>query len=94
VSFLFRFIPSIPDVDLSCFSNRLLAVKKVTVQRKLAVKLDFTLPKAGKYDLQLLFVSDSYTHVDQEHKLDSITVKEAEDSDDDDDDDDDEMEQD
>lgn len=72
--------------------SRLLAVKKVTVQRKLAVKLDFTLPKAGKYDLQLLFVSDSYTHVDQEHKLEPITVKEAEDSDEESDDD--EMEED
>ncbi|GAA5995998.1 hypothetical protein JCM5350_007013 [Sporobolomyces pararoseus] len=74
-------------------SKQLLAVKKVTCQRKLAVKLDFSLPKAGKYDLQLLFVSDSYTHVDQEHKLESITVKEAEDSDEESDDDD-EMEQD
>jgi len=74
--------------------NRLLAVKKISLQRKLAVKLEISLPRAGKYEnLSLEFISDSYTHCDQSHRLQPITVKEAEDSDEDDDDSDEAMEE-
>lgn len=69
---------------------RLLAIKKVTVQKTLAVKLDFTLP-AGSHDLKLYFVCDSFVGADQEHEF-SVKVGEAEDSDEDDDSDDDEAE--
>lgn len=70
---------------------RLLSIKKVTVQRKLNVKLDFTLPK-GEHSLRLSFISDSHIGADQEHEIPKISVAEAEDSDEDESDD--EMEQD
>lgn len=60
---------------------RLLAVKKIVVTRKLAVKLEFSLPRAGKHDLTLSMLCDSYVGCDQEHSLPSIDVKEAADSD-------------
>lgn len=44
--------------------RRLLSIKKVTVQRKLSVKLDFTLPK-GEHSLRLSFISDSHIGADQ-----------------------------
>lgn len=54
---------------------RLLSIKKITVQKRLAVKLDFTLTK-GAHDLKLWFISDSYTGCDQEHEF-SVNVAEA-----------------
>ncbi|GAA6018807.1 hypothetical protein JCM10207_000247 [Rhodosporidiobolus poonsookiae] len=67
-------------------TKELLAVKKVTVQRKLNVKLEVTLPK-GEHDLSLVFVADSWAGADQEHEITGVKVAEAADSDDDDDDD-------
>ncbi|KDE06013.1 pre-mRNA splicing factor [Microbotryum lychnidis-dioicae p1A1 Lamole] len=74
-------------------TKQLLSIKKVTVQRDLSVKLDFTLPQ-GSHDLKLYFVSDSHLGADQEHEIPTLQVAEAEDSDEnDDDDDDDDMEE-
>lgn len=45
--------------------NSLLAIKKVTVPRKLETTLEFTLEKPGEHELTLYLVSDSYLGVDQ-----------------------------
>ena len=66
---------------------RLHAIKKVTVARKLNVKLEATLPK-GVHDLKIYFVSDSFIGADQEHELLGVKVAEAEDSDEEEDSDD------
>ena len=68
-------------------------MKKIVVTRKLAVKLEFSLPRAGKHDLTLSMLCDSYMAADQEHALPSIDVKEAADSEEDDDDSDEAMEE-
>ena len=46
--------------------NSLLAIKRITVGRKLELKLEFVLPSAGKQDLTLYLMSDSYVGVDQD----------------------------
>lgn len=45
-------------------TNQLLAIKKVTIQKRLELKLDFTLPK-GAHDLKLYLISDAYVGADQ-----------------------------
>ncbi|CAK9183443.1 unnamed protein product [Ilex paraguariensis] len=58
-------------------SNQLLAIKRVTLQRRARVKLDFTAPaEAGKKTYTLYFMCDSYMGCDQEYSF-SIDVKEA-----------------
>lgn len=57
-------------------TKSLLAIKRVTLVRKLDVKLDFTVPTAGKHDLKLYLMSDSYMGVDQEREF-SITAAEG-----------------
>jgi len=66
------------------------AVKRVTVSKRLATKLEFTLPK-GRHELKLLAICDSVIAADQELDIAPIDVAEAQDSDDDDDDSDDAM---
>ncbi|KAM0747473.1 Sec63-domain-containing protein [Meredithblackwellia eburnea MCA 4105] len=66
-------------------TKQLLSIKKVTVTRRLAVKLDVTLPK-GSHNLRIYFISDSFMGCDQEHELE-VSVGEALDSDDDSDED-------
>ncbi|MCJ1375804.1 DEIH-box ATPase [Loxospora ochrophaea] len=44
----------------------LLAIKKVTVGRKLEVRLEYVVPEAGVQALKLFLVCDSYVGVDQE----------------------------
>jgi pre-mRNA-splicing helicase BRR2 len=46
-------------------SHSLLAIKKVTIPRKLETVLEFTLEKPGDHELTLYLVSDSYLGVDQ-----------------------------
>ena len=46
-------------------AHSLLAIKKVTVPRKLETVLEFTLEKPGSHELTLFLVSDSYLGVDQ-----------------------------
>jgi pre-mRNA-splicing helicase BRR2 len=56
-------------------TKQLLGIKKVTVQRRLNVKLDFSLPK-GEHKLKLYFISDSWVGADQEHDFE-VSVGEA-----------------
>ncbi|EFN58670.1 hypothetical protein CHLNCDRAFT_140958 [Chlorella variabilis] len=63
-------------------ANTLLAIKRVTLQRKARVKLDFVAPKAvGSQTLTLFFMCDSYMGCDQEFELE-LDVKEGAGSDD------------
>jgi len=69
-------------------TKTLLSIKKVPLQQKANVNLEFQLPK-GAHKLTLSVVCDSYIGCDREFAID-VNVAEGEDSDDDDDDDDDE----
>lgn len=56
-------------------SNSLVAIKRVSLQRKLKVKLDFMAPMdAGKKSYSLYFMCDSYLGCDQEYPF-TIDVK-------------------
>lgn len=70
-------------------TKNLLAIKRVTIGRELKVKLEFTVPTAGKHDLKLFLMSDSYVGVDQEREF-SITAAEGMDVDDSDEEEDEE----
>ncbi|KAF8629449.1 hypothetical protein AX15_003443 [Amanita polypyramis BW_CC] len=65
-------------------TRQLLVIKRVTVTKSLAVKLEFTLPK-GKHSLKLYVICDSYVGADHAIALDPIDVAEGEESDSDDD---------
>jgi len=65
-------------------TRRLLAIKRVTVNKNLAVKLEITLPK-GTHSLKLYVICDSYLGADHDISLDPIEVAEGEDSDSDED---------
>lgn len=73
-------------------TKQLLVIKRVTVNRNLSVKLEFTLPK-GQHSLKLYVICDSYVGADHDIGLDEIEVAEGEDSDSDEDDSDDAMEE-
>ncbi|KAF7363545.1 U5 small nuclear ribonucleoprotein helicase [Mycena sanguinolenta] len=72
------------DDDDEGASRRLLAIKRVTVTKSLAVKLEITLPK-GTHSLRLYVICDSYLGADHDISLDPIEVAEGEDSDSDED---------
>lgn len=58
-------------------SNQLLAIKRVSLQRKAKVKLEFAAPAdAGKKPYTLYFMCDSYLGCDQEYSF-SVDIKEA-----------------
>ncbi|KAK6185571.1 hypothetical protein SNE40_007775 [Patella caerulea] len=63
-------------------SNSLLSIKRLTLQQKAKVKLDFVAPSPGHYNYTIYFMSDAYMGCDQEYKF-SVNVKEG-DSDSDD----------
>ncbi|KAH9477321.1 U5 small nuclear ribonucleoprotein 200 kDa helicase [Psilocybe cubensis] len=65
-------------------SRQLLVIKRVTVTKSLAVKLEFSLPK-GTHKLKLYVICDSYVGADHDIALDPIEVAEGEDSDSDED---------
>ncbi|KAJ7285982.1 putative RNA helicase [Mycena rebaudengoi] len=65
-------------------TRRLLAIKRVTVNKSLGVKLEITLPK-GTHSLKLYVICDSYLGADHDISLDPIEVAEGEDSDSDED---------
>ena len=74
-------------------SRQLLSIKKVTVNKNLSVKLEFTLPK-GTHKLKLYVICDSYVGADHDINLDPLDVAEGEESDSDEDmESDDEMEE-
>ncbi|KAK2464636.1 hypothetical protein APHAL10511_003329 [Amanita phalloides] len=65
-------------------TRQLLVIKRVTVTKSLAVKLEFTLPK-GKHSLKLYVICDSYIGADHDIALDPIDVAEGEESESDED---------
>lgn len=59
-------------------TNALLSIKRLTLQQKAKVKLDFVAPKPnGDYEYTLYFMSDAYLGCDQEYKF-KIKVEEPE----------------
>lgn len=68
-------------------TKNLLAIKRVTIGKKLDIRLEYVVPTPGKHKLSLYLMSDSYVGVDQEQ---SFEVEAAEGMEEDDDDDDDE----
>lgn len=54
-------------------SNSLLSIKRLTLQQKAKVELDFVAPSPGHHEYTLYFMSDSYLGCDQEYKF-SIDV--------------------
>ncbi|KDP36726.1 hypothetical protein JCGZ_08017 [Jatropha curcas] len=58
-------------------SNQLLAIKRVSLQRRSKVKLEFAAPsEGGRKSYNLFFMCDSYLGCDQEYSFD-VDVKEA-----------------
>jgi pre-mRNA-splicing helicase BRR2 len=69
-------------------TNNLLSIKRVNLQRKSRVKLDFPSPEeVGDKKYILYFMCDSYLGCDQEFELEVAVAQGEDDSDDDDDDD-------
>lgn len=60
-------------------SNSLLSIKRLTLQQKARVKLDFVAPSPGHHSYTLYFMSDAYLGCDQEYKF-SIEVGDFESS--------------
>lgn len=60
--------------------NQLTSIKRVALQAKASVQLDFVAPDPGHHTYTLSFMCDSYTGCDQEYDL-AIKVGEAEDVD-------------
>ena len=57
-------------------NNSLISIKRLTLQQKAKVKLDFVAPSPGKHSYVLYYMSDAYMGCDQEYKF-SIDVHEA-----------------
>ncbi len=73
-------------------TRQLLAIKKVTVHRNLAVRLEFSLPQ-GQHALKLYVICDSYMGADHDIDLDLIDVAEGEESESEEESDEDAMEE-
>jgi pre-mRNA-splicing helicase BRR2 len=71
-------------------TKTLLAIKRVTIGRKLNLRLEYTVPTPGKHDLKLFLMCDSYVGVDQDP---GFTVDVAEGEEEEDEDEDEEMEE-
>jgi len=50
-------------------NNHLLSIKRLNLQKRAKVKLDFIAPAPGNYTYTLYFMCDSYTGCDQEYEL-------------------------
>jgi pre-mRNA-splicing helicase BRR2 len=70
-------------------TNSLVSIKRVSLQQKAAVKLDFVAPAAGEHVYTLYFMCDSYLGCDQEYEL-KLNIGEAEEGEDEEEEDDDE----
>jgi pre-mRNA-splicing helicase BRR2 len=58
-------------------TNQLLAIKRVALQKRARVKLEFTAPaEAGRKDYMIYLMSDSYLGCDQEYEF-TVDVKDA-----------------
>lgn len=64
-------------------SKSLFAIKRVTIGRKLNLKLEYTVPTPGEHQLKLFLMSDSYVGVDQDPSF-RVVVAEGMDEDEDD----------
>ena len=60
-------------------SNSLISIKRLTLQQKAKVKLDFVAPSTGSHHYTLFYMSDAYMGCDQEYKF-TISVADAESS--------------
>ena len=69
-------------------ANSLLCIKRISLQLKAKVKLEFVAPDPGEYAYTLYLMSDSYLGCDQELEL-PLQVAEADDDDDEEEEDDD-----
>ncbi|ELU09831.1 hypothetical protein CAPTEDRAFT_222545 [Capitella teleta] len=58
-------------------TNHLLSIKRLTLQQKAKVKLDFVAPNPGRHSYVLYYMSDAYMGCDQEYKF-NVDVHEAE----------------
>jgi pre-mRNA-splicing helicase BRR2 len=65
-------------------SKTLLAIKRITIGRKLNLRLEYTVPTPGEHELKLFLMSDSYVGVDQDPSF-TVTVAEGADEDEDED---------
>lgn len=68
-------------------TNSLVSIKRVMLQQKAKVKLDFVAPAVGVHKYMLYFMCDSYLGCDQEYEVE-INVGEAEEGEDEDEDED------
>lgn len=50
-------------------TNSLISIKRLTLQQKAKIKLDFAAPASGDHTYTLYFMSDCYTGCDQEYKF-------------------------
>ena len=57
-------------------ANSLISIKRLTLQQKAKVKLDFVAPSAGKHSYTLFYMSDAYMGCDQEYKF-SVDIREG-----------------
>ncbi|THU79088.1 hypothetical protein K435DRAFT_832171 [Dendrothele bispora CBS 962.96] len=65
-------------------TKQLLVIKKVTVNKTMKVKLEFTLPK-GRHEVKLYVICDSYVGADHDITIGELDVAEGEESSDEDD---------
>ena len=56
--------------------NNFVSIKRLTLQQKAKVRLEFIAPSAGRHGYTLFFMSDAYMGCDQEYKF-SIDVHDA-----------------
>jgi pre-mRNA-splicing helicase BRR2 len=68
-------------------TKTLLAIKRITISRKLSLRLEYTVPTPGDHALKLFLMSDSYVGVDQDPSI-NVTVAEGMDEDDEEEEDD------
>ncbi|CAH1258041.1 SNRNP200 [Branchiostoma lanceolatum] len=62
-------------------SNSLISIKRLTLQNKAKVKLDFVAPSQGTHTYTLYYMSDAYMGCDQEYKFNINVGEEASDMD-------------
>ena len=67
-------------------NNTLLAIKKVTIGRKLELRLEYVVPTPGKHELTLYLMSDSYVGVDQDPTFEVEAVEGMDEDEDEEDD--------
>ena len=72
-------ILSFPLLPPHTHTISLLSIKRLTLQTKAKVKLDFTAPSPGTHKYTLYFMCDAYMGCDQEYPF-SIKVLEGEES--------------